>query len=115
MKYYRKSKGETEHYTSLEELRDAWGLKPITKQTKDMQKLNKQKDHFLSKHLCSACKQPMVYIGGNQMVCQNENCKGIKHELKTDVETKVWYTPSFDLLDEKGAEVAHNIFQVVSE
>ena len=113
MKHYRMSKGETEHYSSLEDLRVAWGLKPITKQTKDEQKLTKQREHFLGKHLCSACKKPMTYIGGNQMVCQNENCKGIKHETKTETgDVRIWYTPSFELLDDKGADIAHNIFSI---
>lgn len=112
MKFYRKSKGETEHYSSFEELGKAWGCKPVIKQTKDKAKLEKQRENFLGRHLCSACKTPMTYIGGNQLVCKNESCKGIKHESKNEQtgETKIWYTPSFDLLDEKGAEIAENIF-----
>lgn len=111
MKFYKMSKGVTEHYTSLEELRAAWGLSPVIRQNKDKNKLGKQREVFLGKHLCSACKMPMTYIGGNQLVCQNIECKGIKHETKLeDGNVKIWYTPSFDLLDDKGSEIAYNLF-----
>ena len=111
MKFYRMSKGETAHYSSFEELRTAWGLAPVIKQTKDKAKLEKQRENFLNRHLCPACKQPMSYLGGNMMACQNENCKGIKHEAKNDLgETRVWYTVPYELLDEKGSDVANNIF-----
>lgn len=114
MKFYRMSKGETEHYSSFEELRAAWGLAPVIKQSKDKNKLEKQRESFLGKKRpCPACKQPMNYIGGtNIMVCQNENCKGEKHESKNEQtgETKIWYTVPRELLDEKGAEIAENLF-----
>lgn len=111
MRSYRLSKGVTEHYTSFEELAKGWGCKPFIKQTKDKAKLEKQRIDFCKRHLCSACKNPMAYIGGNQLVCQNEQCKGIRHESKNDdAAVRVWYTPSFNLLDERSAEIAKNIF-----
>ena len=112
MKAYRLSKGVTEHYTSFEELRSAWGLKEFTKQTKDKEKLEKQRERFCSSHLCQACKKPMTWIGGNIMSCQNPSCNGIKHEqVNPDTgETKVWYSTSFSLLDDKGAEISSNLF-----
>ena len=111
MKDIRLSKGVTEHYTSFEEMAKAWHVKPIVKQTKDKAKLEKQRETFSNKHLCSACKSPMTYIGGNQMVCQNEKCSGIKHETKNkEDEVRVWYTPSFELLDNRSADIAENIF-----
>lgn len=111
MKNYRLSKGTTEHYTSLEELRAAWGKEPYKKRTKDENKLKKQQETFCSRHLCSACHQPMTWIGGNMMTCTNEKCKGIPVE-RTDKEgnVKVSYLTSYDLLDDKGAEIAQNIF-----
>lgn len=115
MKDKRLSKGVTEHYTSFEELARAWNVKPVTKQTKDKAKLEKQRETFSNKHLCSACKSPMTYIGGNQLVCQNEKCNGIKHETKNkDGEVKVWYTPSFELLDNRSSEIAGNIFAEIA-
>ena len=39
MKEFRKDKNCTEHYTSLEELRKGFGLKPVIKRTKDAEKL----------------------------------------------------------------------------
>ena len=35
MKNYRLSSGTKEHYTSLADLREAWGMKPIVKKTSD--------------------------------------------------------------------------------
>lgn len=111
MKAFRLPKGTTARYTSFEELAKAFGRKPIKKQTSDKEKLAKQREDFCNKHVCEACKSPMTYIGGNQMVCANEKCKGIKHERQNELgETIVWYTTSYDLLDRKGAEIANNIF-----
>ena len=111
MKAYRLSKGVTEHYTSFEELRSAWGLKLVTRQSKDKEKLSKQREVFCSKHICSNCKKPMTWTGGNVMSCLNPQCPGIKHEQVLDTgEVRVWYSPSYDLLDERGFSIAENIF-----
>ncbi len=111
MKEFRKSRGVTEHYTSLEELRKAYGLEPVIKQTKDKEKLQKQRENFCNFHKCPACGQPMSYLGGSMMACKNEKCKGIKHERKdNDGNTIVTYSVSYDILDEKYAERAENIF-----
>ena len=116
MRAFRLSKGDTEHYTSFEELRAAWGLSPVVKQTKDKAKLEKQRENFCNRHLCPSCKQPMVYSDvGNQMVCRNEKCLGIKHEQKNPEtgETKIWYLPTFDLLDDLASTIAQNIFMEI--
>lgn len=112
MRDHRKSRGEKEFYSSLEDLRTAWGLKPISKQTKDVEKLEKQRKDFCSRHICRACKQPMTFIGGNIMSCTNTSCKGEKIERTNEVtgETFVSYKPVFELLDKKGSEIAGNIF-----
>ena len=113
MKPKRLSKDVTEYYTSFEEMAKSWGVKPRRKQTKDKDKLVKQREIFCSKHICSNCKQPMTWIGGNIMSCLNPSCNGIKHEQVINSETgevKVWYSPSYDILDERGASIAENIF-----
>ena len=113
MKTKRLPKDVSEYYTSFEELRVGWNLKPVTKQTSDKSKLEKQRVDFCKRHVCSACKKPMVYVAGvNMLVCQNPDCKGIKHEQKDSEtgEVKVWYSPSYDLLDERGSNIAQNIF-----
>ena len=54
----------------------------------------------------------MTWVGGSMMTCKNENCKGIKIEEK-DAEGNVIrteYLVPYDLLDEKGTEIATNIF-----
>lgn len=117
MKAYRLPKGVTEHYTSFEELRSAYGLKPVTKQTRDKEKLERQREFFCSKNLCSACKKPMVWIDGSVMVCKNPDCAGIKYEY-TDSETgevKVRYSPSYKFLSEENAEKAQSIFAEYEE
>ena len=112
MKRTKMSMDTTTHFTSFEELRAAWGLKPLTKKrTKDTKKLESQREAFCKKHLCKACGRPMTYIGGNQMVCSNQDCMGIRFERKgKDGNTEVHYSPSYELLDDKGAVIAYNIF-----
>lgn len=111
MKEYRKAKGVKEQYNSLEELRTAWGCKTIVKRTSDTNKLQAQREAFCGKHKCKACGQPMSYVGGNQMACQNPNCKGIKVERTLKDGTVITsYEVSYDLLDELGTEIAGNIF-----
>lgn len=111
MSNYRMSKGTTEHFTSLEGLRTAWGMKPVTKKTSDKKKLKDQKERFLNKHKCKACGIPMTYIHGNVMACTNSKCKGIevKREDKDGNEI-VSYVNSFCILDDIGAKIAQNIF-----
>ncbi len=111
MREFRMGRNTTEHYTSFEECAKAWGRRPISKRTKDSKKLEEQRENFKAKHKCKVCGQPMNYIGGNQMVCANESCKGIKFE-RPDKEGNIIivYKPSFELLDQKSAEIAYNIF-----
>lgn len=99
------------HYSSFEELAKAYNVKPISKQTKDKEKLNSQREKFNSRHRCRSCGEPMEWIGDNVMVCKNPKCKGIKHEYVNDDGSKnITYSPSYDLLDELGSEIAGNIF-----
>lgn len=111
MKNFRMSKGVTEHYTSLEELRSAYGLKPVIKQTKDKEKLKQQRETFCKHYRCKGCGSPMTYIGGSMMSCTNDKCKGVKHE-RTDADgnTIVTYSVSYEILDDVFAERAANIF-----
>ena len=108
---YRLSKGTTEYYTSLEDLRKGWGLPELRKKTKDEKKLKGQQERFVSRHKCKACGSPMEHVTGNIMACTNKDCLGIKTE-KTDKEGNiiVTYLTSFDLLDDTGAIIAENIF-----
>lgn len=111
MREFRKANGVTEHYTSLEALRAAWNCKPIVKRTKDEERLQKQRENFCKRHICKGCGKPMSYIGGTTMTCTNEKCKGVREE-RTDKEGNVivTYSVSYSLLDDKGAEIASNIF-----
>lgn len=111
MTNYRMSKDTTERYTNLKDLRTAWGMKPVIKKTKDTTKLSKQKESFGNKHKCKACGMPMTYIYGNIMACTNSECKGIEVK-REDKEGNILtsYITSYDLLDDKGAEIANNIF-----
>lgn len=111
MKELRLGKGYTAQYSSFEELAKAYGCKPVTKRTKDLNKLNKQREAFLSKHKCRGCGEFMTYFpDSNVMTCTNEKCKGIKiKKVDSEGNTTVSYIPSYHLLDDVGEEVAKNI------
>ena len=110
MKTFRMGRNTTEHYSSFQEMGKAWGCKPITK---NEEKLKKQQEKFLAHkdNKCKACGESMTWIGGNQMVCMNEKCKGIKIE-KEDAEGNkmITYVTSYTLLDEKLADYAQYLF-----
>lgn len=112
MKVIRLGNNTTEHYSSFEELAAAWGCRPVSKVTKDMKKLKEQQDRFYKSNTCRACGSPMTFMAGtNVMCCTSETCKGIKHQSINEEtgETKIWYTPSYKVLDDKGAVIANNI------
>lgn len=113
MSNFRMDKNTTEHYTSFKDLAKAWGCKEFTMQTKDKNKLEKQRENFRKKHICKGCGMPMEYFpyGGNTMVCRNSECKGIKDErVDREGNTYVVWLPSFRILDDRGAMIAQNVF-----
>ena len=101
MKYFRKAKDVKEQYNSLEELRVAWGCKPLGKRrTKDEDKLK-----------CKGCGHPMTYVGAGAMACTNNACKGIKVERQgAEGQTIITYEVSYEVLDPKFIDIAENIF-----
>ena len=103
-----------EHFSSFEELASAWKLKPISKTTKNKEKLKAQQERFAVRHKCRACGEPMSWVAGtNIMTCMNPECKGMKITKENEDGTKsVNYLTSCDLLDELGSEIAENIFSV---
>ena len=112
MRDFRMGRNTTEHYNSFTDLAKSWGCRPIVKKTKDADKLKGQQEKFLNSNRCKACGNPMTFIAdSNIMCCTSEACKGIKHQSTNEEtgETKVWYTPSYKVLDEKGAIIANNI------
>ena len=112
MKEFRLGNNTTDHYSSFEELAAAFGLKPVSKVTKDMKKLQEQQTKFRERHRCKACSEPMEFIQGTSaMACKNPKCKGLK-QVRTDKEGNeiVTYLPSYDLLDSLGSEIGNNIF-----
>lgn len=112
MKDFRMDRNTKEHYTSFEEVGVAWGCRPVVKKTSDAKKLKSQQEKFVSKHKCRACGQPMTYIKGTSvMSCKNVSCKGVRQK-RTDQDGNevVTYLPSYDLLDELGAQIADVIF-----
>lgn len=109
MKEYRKSKDCTAHYTSFDELRQAWNCKPSRKKTNNAEKLKEKQEKFLG--TCPYCKGILSYITGNILSCKNEACKGkkIEKENKDGIKT-IEYKPYFKLLNGKGARIAQNLF-----
>ena len=112
MKAFRMGRNTTEHYSSFEEAAKAWGCKPFSRKTKDEKKLAKQQEDFCAKYKCSACGQPMKYIGGRWMACANEKCKGIKVEREDFEGNKiVSYRTSCEYIKrDNDAEYASGIF-----
>lgn len=112
MKKQKHSK-DVKTLTSLEELRAAYNLPPLRRQTRDKKKLESQRQFFLSKHKCPACETEMVHVEGtNVMYCPNKNCNGFK-KVTTDEETEettVDRSIAFDILDDTGSKIANNIF-----
>ena len=112
MREFRMGRNTTEYYTSFQDLAKAFGCRPVNKKTKDEKKLASQQEKFVNSHKCKACGNPMRWVEGTStMVCSNEKCRGIK-QTRTDKEGNeiVTYLPSYDLLDEKGASIAYNLF-----
>lgn len=101
-------KGEVS-YSSFQELAAAWKIAPVSKVTKDKEKLKAQQNNFCKKHRCKACGEPMQYLGGNVMTCKNPKCAGIKYTKDTVDGKAIYYLTSYDLLDDVGAEIASNI------
>ena len=108
-----KSSKEAKTLTSFEELRAEFGLPQLRRQTKDKQKLESQRQKFLSHHKCPICESEMKHITDtNIFYCSNNECGGFK-KVFTDEETEettVDRSIAFDLLDNKGAKIANNIF-----
>lgn len=112
MKEFRLGNNTTACYYSFEELAAAWGVKPVSKVTKDMKKLQEQQTKFRERHRCKACNEHMEFIQGTSaMACRNPKCRGIK-QVRLDKEGNeiVTYLPSYDLLDELGTNIANVIF-----
>ena len=112
MREFRLGRNTTEHYSSLEEMRSAWGLKLVDKKTLDDKKLVSQQNSFCEKHRCRACGKPMIFVGNsNAMICSNEKCKGLKQtKVDKDGNEIISYALSYSLLDELGSNIANTIF-----
>jgi hypothetical protein len=109
----QKSSKEVKTLTSLEELRAAWGLPELRRQTKDKVKLEGQRQRFLSHHKCPICEGDMKLIEDtNIFYCPNQECQGIKRTTVDEEteETTVERSIAYDILDDKGAKIANNIF-----
>lgn len=111
MREFRMPKGVTEHYTSMEALREGFGLKPIRKKTNDQTKLKAQQEKLVG--TCRVCKKPLTFIlGTNTCACTNPDCKGMKMSSKNEEDgtERVWYIPVTRVLNDKGMEIGNNLF-----
>lgn len=106
----RLSKDTTAHYSSFEEVAKAWGCKPVKKKTNNTDKLQKQQEKFVGK--CKVCGQNLTYLSNtNALACTNAECKGIKMTAKNEDGTdRVWFVPVTRTVDDKGMEIAINLF-----
>lgn len=113
MRNYRPSKGETAHYTSFEQMRVTLKIPKMQKRSKSKDKLESDKSKFLG--TCHACGESLHYIlGTNVLVCNNAMCKGRKLQSKSSDENSDVvddkYVPVMRILNEKGTEIAENLF-----
>lgn len=110
----KKRSKEVKTLTSLVDLRAEFGLPPLRMQTRDKEKLKGQRENFKNRHKCPVCGTTMEYVEGtNMMQCPNKECKGFTVTLSVDEETGETITcnmPSYEILDDKGAVIARNIF-----
>ena len=97
-------------YFGLEELASAYNVK----RTSNQEKLAERQKKFLTHHICKSCGEPLIWETGNVMVCKNPACKGIKIKTAKDEtdEEKTIYVPSFELLEDKYADIAENLFSI---
>ena len=111
MREFRNGKNCTEHYSSFEEMRAAWGLAPVVRRTKDENKLKTQQEKFLG--ICKVCKQPLSIVNNsNVLCCKNPECKGVKMTgTNEDGTEKIWFVPVTRVLDDRGFEIAMNLFE----
>ena len=110
---YRLSKDTMCRFTSMDELREAWQLKPLTtKKPNNEKRLKKVQEDFKSHHKCRACGKPMDLVQGtNIFTCCNPQCKGIKIEKEDSEGNKyVEYITSYDILNSHYAEIANTLF-----
>ena len=106
----RLSKDTTAQYNSFEEVAKVFGCRPVKKKTDNLEKLVKQQEKFVGK--CKVCGKNLSYIHGtNVLACTNPDCKGIKMTAKNEDGTeRIWYVPVTRMVDEKGFEIAMNLF-----
>lgn len=111
MREFRKSKDCTAYYTSFDELREGFGMKPIKRKTDDAKKLVAQQEKFLG--TCKVCKKKLNFIKGtNVLACQNPDCNGVKMTgINEDGIEVNWYIPVTKMLNSKGMEIAMNLFE----
>ena len=111
MREFRNGKNCTEHYSSLEELRVGWGLKPIEKKRPNDEKvLQEKREKFLG--TCKVCKQTLSMIKStNVLACKNPECRGIKMtSTNEDGSERTWYIPVTRMIDNRGMQIAENLF-----
>ena len=106
MREFRKGKNVTEHYNSLEELRIAFGCKPLTKKRpKDEEALKESREKFLG--TCPVCKSANKFISPQYVVCSNVDCRGKNISAKGE---EPRYVLSMRELDDRGQIIAQNLF-----
>lgn len=94
--------------SAFEQLRQDFGLDPISKKTTDEAKLQKQVDNFKGKYVCELCGKEKQWIPDtNVMVCTNDMCRG--YPIKNKNNEIVGYKPSSSQLNPRGAEIAETL------
>lgn len=104
---FRPAKDTTAYFSSLSDLAAAYNIKPYKQKEKTDEVLEAQQKNFAK--TCYICKARMNFVKAtNSLCCSNPLCKG--REV-TNVLGEKEYIPSCRVLDEKGTEIAENLFQ----
>ena len=91
----RKENNGIRYFGFNEFAKEVYGLDAPTSTIKNQEKRESLKQKFEEKNVCSGCKHPLTYIGGNILCCKNPNCTENKN---------------YKLLDEKTTLLAKGIY-----
>lgn len=91
--FLRKENNGIRYFGFNEFAKEVYGLDAPTSTIKNEEKRESLRKKFEEKNVCSECKQPLTYVGGNVLSCTNPKCKG-----------------SYKLLDERTTHLAKGIY-----
>ena len=81
----RKEKNGTRYFGFDEVAKELFNLPPYSNSFTNEEQRKSMQQKFETKNTCKECKQPLTFVGGNILCCQNPECKSQKSfRLMTD-------------------------------